>query len=147
VAQATTIKGGKVIVYLESRVSPGVYESPCGFTQRSFTLTKELNEFQIPDCDDPDAIDWVGRDAASLSMSVSGEGVAAYESFEDWLDAFHDTDPINVRIDIIFPAKTIRYTGAMHIANVEMAAPNGQRVTMNVEMQSDGQMVKTDTHP
>ena len=98
----------KCPVLLESRVSPGIYESPCGFTQRSFTLTKALNEFQLPDCDDPDAIDWLGRDAVSLSMSVAGEGVAAYESFEDWLDHLHDTDSINTKVEIEFPAKTIR---------------------------------------
>ena len=103
--------------------------------------------FNCPTATTLTAIDWLGRDAVSLSMSVAGEGVAAYESFEDWLDHWHDTDSINTKVEIEFPAKTIRYSGAMHIESIELVAQNAQRVTMNVSMQSDGEMVKTDTHP
>src|SRR5690349_24657772 len=124
-AQPVTIKGGKVRVLLDLAGS-GTYTSPCGFTNRSVTLSKALNEFSIPDCDDPDAIDWLGRDAISLSMSVSGEGVLAAESVEDWLDAFYSVDSVPAKVEIEFPAKTITFTGAMHIESVEIGANNGQ---------------------
>ena len=143
-AQPVTIKGGKVRVLLDLAGS-GTYASPCGFTNRSVTLSKALNEFSIPDCDDPDAIDWLGRDAVSLSMAVSGEGVLAAESVEDWLDAFHSVDSIPVKVEIEFPAKTITYTGAMHVETVEVGANNGQRATANISMQSDGIMTKAVT--
>jgi len=140
-AQPTTIKGGKVRVLLDL-AGGGAYASPCGFTSRSLTLSKALNEFSIPDCADPDAVDWLGRDAVSLSMSVSGEGVLASESVEDWLDAWHSVDSVPAKIEIEFPAKTITYTGAMHVESVEIGANNGQRATANISMQSDGAMVK-----
>ena len=136
-----TIKGGKVRVLLDLADS-GNYAAPCGFTQRSISFSKALNEFSIPDCDDPDKVDWLGRDAVSLSMSVSGEGLLAVESAEDWLDAWHSVESVAAKVEIEFPAKTITYTGRMHIENLEMGAPNGQRVTNNVSMQSDGEMVK-----
>lgn len=140
-AQPTTIKGGKVRVLLDL-ARTGVYTSPCGFTSRSLTLSKALNEFQIPDCDDPDAVDWLGRDAVSLSMGINGEGVLASESVEDWLDAFHSVDSVPAKVEIEFPAKTITYTGAMHVESMEIGANNGQRATSGISMQSDGAMTK-----
>lgn len=143
-AQPTTIKGGKVRVLLDL-AGGGTYTAPCGFTNRSLTLTKALNEFSIPDCDDPDAVDWLGRDASSLSMSVSGEGVLASESVEDWLDAWESVDSVPAKVEIEFPTKTITYTGAMHVETVEIGANNGQRATANISMQSDGIMTKVVT--
>lgn len=142
--QATTIKGGKVRVLLDL-TGGGTYAAPCGFSSRSITFNKGLEEVNIPDCDDPDAVDWVGRDATSLSMGVSGEGVLAVESGEDWLDAFESADSVAAKVEIEFPAKTITYTGRMHVESLELGAPNGRRVTNNVSMQSDGQMVRTST--
>lgn len=139
--QPVTIKGGKVRVLLDLAGS-GTYSTPCGFTNRSVTLSKALNEFSIPDCDDPDAIDWLGRDAVSLSMAVSGEGVLASESVESWLDAFYDVDSVAVKVEIEFPAKTITFTGSMHVESMEIGANNGQRATANISMQSDGIMTK-----
>ncbi|MDL2202022.1 phage tail tube protein [Brucella sp. RRSP16] len=142
-AQATTIKGGKVRVKIGNDASPIVYTAPCGFTQKSITLSKNLNEVSIPDCEDPDKVDWIGRDAASLSMSISGEGVLASESVETWLDAWESIDSVPVQVEIVFPAKTYTYTGKMHVENLEIGANNGERATNNVSLQSDGEMVRT----
>jgi len=144
-AQATTIKGGKIKVLIGNSATPIVYTSPCGFTQRSITLNKGLEEANIPDCEDPDKVDWVGRDATSLSMSVSGEGVLASESVETWLDAFESIDSVPVKVEWEFPAKTITWTGFMHIESMEVGANNGQRATNNVSLQSDGEMVRVNT--
>lgn len=143
-AQPVTIKGGKVAVRLGSG-SPVTYAAPCGFTSKSITLTKSLEEVNIPDCDDPDSVDWIGRDATSLSMSVSGEGVLASESVEDWLDAWEDVESVPVQVEWEFPSKTITWEGNMHVETLETTAPNGTRVTITVSMQSDGEMVRVVT--
>lgn len=144
-AQAVTIKSGMVRVLLGSGSSPIVYSALCGFTQRSITLSKNLEEVNIPDCDDPDKIDWIGRDATSLSMSISGEGVLAEQSVEEWTDAFESVDSTPVKVEIEFPTKTLTWTGYMHIESMEMGAANGGRATNNISMQSDGQMVRVVT--
>ena len=144
-APPVTTKGGKVRVMLGSGSGPVVYAAPCGFTSKSVTFNKGLEETTIPDCDDPDAIDWVGRDAISLSIDVSGEGVLASESSETWLDAWENEESVPAKLEIEFPAKTITYTGFMHVATLELGAPNGRRVTNNVSMQSDGKMVRAVT--
>lgn len=141
-AQPVRIKGGKVRVLLSTADSPNDYTAPCGFTSRSITFNKGLNEYALPDCDDPDAVNWQGRDATSLSISVSGEGVLASASVETWFDAWDDVESTGVKIEMEFPSKTITWTGFMHVENITSDAPNGQTVTMNVSLQSDGEMVR-----
>lgn len=141
-AQPTTIKGGKVRVLLDPSGS-GTYAAPCGFSSKTVTLTKALEDVALPDCDDPDAVPWLGRDATSLAMSIAGEGVLAAESQQTWLDAFHSTDSVPAKVEIEFPATTITYTGNLHVSQAELGAPNGRRVTANISMESDGEMVRT----
>lgn len=144
-AQATTIRGGKVRILLGEGTSPIVYTAPCGFTNRSVTFTKGLEEVNVPDCDDPDKVDWIGRDATSLSISVSGEGVLAFESTDTWDEAWQSLDSVPSRIEIEWPAKTVVWTGNFHIESMELGATNGTRATLNVSMQSDGAFVRTET--
>lgn len=143
-AQATTIRGGKIRVLLETE-TPGVYGAPCGFTSRSITFTKNLEEVVVPDCDDPDKVDWVGRDAVSLSISISGEGVLAAESVDVWDTAWQSVESVNAKIEYEFPDKTITWTGKVHVENLEDTGNNGQRATRNVSLQSDGEMTRTTT--
>ncbi|MGX0963159.1 hypothetical protein AB7M63_003608 [Bradyrhizobium japonicum] len=141
-AKPTTARFGKFRVFLGDGGSPIVYTAPCGFTSKSLTLTKNLSEVNLPDCDDPDAVAWVGRDATSLSAAISGEGVLAAESVEAWLAAWESVDSIPVKVEVEFPAKTITWTGLMHVAVFTASAQQGGRATANVDMQSDGELTR-----
>lgn len=140
--EPTTIKGGKVRVMLGGTALPTVYTAPCGLSQRSVTLNKGLEEVDLPNCADPDAVSWTGRDATSVSMSISGEGVLSAESVDAYLDAFDRSDSVPVRVEWEFPAKTIVWTGKMHIESLEVGATNKQRASITISMQSDGEMVR-----
>lgn len=144
-AKPTTLRGGKVRVLLGNDASPIVYAAPCGFTSKSITLSKGLEDVPMPDCDNPDKVDWPGRDAVSLSMAINGEGLMAQESVETWLDAWESVESVPAKIEWEFPAKTITWTGSVHVETVEASAPNGRRVTSNISMQSDGEMVRVVT--
>lgn len=146
-ADATTIKGGKVRILLGT---PGVlpedpidYAALCGFRSRSVTLNKALEDSPGVSCDNPDKIKWLLRDAVSLSMSVNGEGLLAAESVKDWIKAWKSEDSVPAKIEIDLPGETITFTGNLHIENVEIGAENGRRVTLNVSAQSDGEMADT----
>ncbi|MBJ6986943.1 phage tail tube protein [Devosia sp. MC521] len=143
-AKPVTTKGGLLRIMLGSGSETIVYAAPCGLTSKSLTMTKGLEEFQVPDCDNPLLADWVGRDATSLSMSVSGEGVLAQAAVDTWLSAWESPDPVPVKIEMEFPTTTWTWTGAMHVETVEVGAPNNTgRVTGNFSLQSDGEMVRT----
>lgn len=142
-AKPTTTRGGKIRVMLGDGSSPLTYAAPCGLSQRSITLSKGLNEVQIPDCDNPDEVTWTGRDASSLSISISGEGVLASESIVTWVEAWEDVESVDVRVEVEFPVTTYIWTGKMHVETLEIGANNGERATISVSMQSDGEMVRT----
>jgi len=144
-APPVTARFGKFRVLLGDDATPTVFSAPCGFTSKSLTFTKDLTDVNIPDCADPDKVAWVGRDASSLSAAINGEGVAAAESAETWLDAFENVESVPVKVELEFPAKTVTWTGAMHISQLEIGAELGGRVTLNVQMQSDGELVRTVT--
>lgn len=144
-AEPTTIRGGMVRVLLGNAATPIVYAAPCGFNQRSVTINKGLEEVSIPDCDNPDEVNWLGRDATSLSMSISGEGLLAEESVETWLDAAEDVESVPLKVEWEFPTKTITWTGKAHVEAFEAGAQDGRRVTGNVSLQSDGKMTRVVT--
>ena len=120
-AAPTTARFGKFKILLGDGADPENYTAPCGFTSKSMQLTKNLTEVNLPDCDDPDAVAWVGRDAQSLSAQVSGEGVLNSESVDKWLAAFESVESIGVKVIIEFPAKTITWTGKMQNLHLDPA--------------------------
>ncbi|MNL64852.1 Phage major tail protein 2 [compost metagenome] len=81
----------------------------------------------------------------SISASVSGEGVLAASAVETWLDGYESTESVAIKIEIEFSTGTVTWTGNMHVESLEIGAEQGGRVTLNVSMQSDGELVRTDT--
>lgn len=142
-AKPKTVRFGKFVVMLGTFVASPVYSAPCGFTSKSLALSKDLTDILLPDCDEPDAASWVGRDVASMSAAVTGEGVLAEESVKKWLEAYESIEPVPVKIVLTLSTETITWTGAMHIANLTIDGENGGRCNLNVDMQSDGELVKT----
>lgn len=140
--QATTIKFGKMIVKLgDGSSSPEVFTAPCGLTTHALNRSKTLNETNVPDCDDPDAITWVGREVQSLSWGISGNGVLAQESIAAWEDFLRSTDSRNVEVTIIFPLATYTYRGAAHLETFNISAELGQKVQVEVSLQGDGELI------
>lgn len=142
-AQPKTIRFGKFAVMLGTFVPSPVYSAPCGFNSKSLTLTKELNDINIPDCDDPDLAAWVGREIASMSASVTGEGVVAEEALPVWLEAYKSSEPVPVKIVMTGSAIVYTWTGKMHVASLAFEAALGERVNLTVDLQSDGELVQT----
>lgn len=118
-----------------------IYGAPCGFTTKGLTLSKNLQELDIPDCDDPDAPFWLARDVQNLSASISGDGVAAAESVPDWNQAFMSTDSVPMLVEVEFSTGTKSFEGLFHIDSLTFGAESGGRVTLAVTAQSDGQIL------
>ena len=137
-AQPTTAKPGKMRILLGDGAVPEVFTAPCGMTTKGLTIAKNLAEVSIPDCDDPDAPFWMARDVESQTASISGEGVLAAESEDEWNAAAFSADAVNVKVEIEFTTGTRTYTGAFHIDSFAISAQQGQRVSANISMQSDG---------
>ena len=140
-AQPTTAKFGKMLVMLGEGSGTITYTAPCGLTTKSLTISKNLQEVNIPDCDDPDAVAWIGRDAQSLSAQISGDGVAAAESVPDWNAAALSIESVPMKVEIEFTTGTKSFTGLWQIDNLTFGAEQGGRVTLSFNAQSDGEIV------
>jgi hypothetical protein len=135
-APATTVKA---VNHNETGV-PITYAAPCGLTTKNFALTKNLTELDIPDCDDPDAPSWIGRDVQNLSATISGDGVAAAESVPDWNAAAISTVSVPMKVEIEFTTGMKTFTGYFIVDNLTFGAESGGRVTLSINAQSDGEI-------
>lgn len=140
-AKPTTFPASKLYISLGNGATPTeVFTAPCGLTTRGITLTKNTNDVNVPDCDDPDAPSWVERDVESLSGEASGSGVLAAEALPTWQDAFNSTASRNVRIGISAPAVDNGgyYAGKAHLTSFAVTGELGNKVQVAVTITSDG---------
>ncbi|NNM75058.1 phage tail tube protein [Enterovirga aerilata] len=144
-AQATTRSFAGYKILLEDATSPATYVAPCGFTERSVRFTKEVNDVNVPSCDDEDAASWVERDIVSKSVTVSGNGVMSLEAEPRWLAVWQSDLPFNVRIEKSgnLAAGGGYWLGKFHLTSMEEGAVKGNRVTKSIEMVSTGAVVWT----
>jgi hypothetical protein len=142
--QPTVAKYGKMLIELGDDADPPVYAAPCGFTSKGVTISKNMQEINIPDCTDPDAPTWVGRTVQSQTATITGNGVAAAESVPDWDDAAMSTDSVPMRVTIDFEGVGTKVIeGNFHIDSEEFAAESGGYVTLAINAVSDGAVTAT----
>lgn len=142
-AAPVTAKFGKMLVKLGDGADPEVFAAPCGLTSKSITFSKNLTEVDLPDCDDPDAETWLGRDVQNLSASISGDGILPAGAVETYWNAFKSPESINVEISIEYSTGTMLWEGAMHLESFEPNAEKGGRVQASISLQSDGELTGT----
>ena len=145
-AKPNTLTFGKFKIYVEDPANPGSFIAPCGFTDKSLTLTAATAEEEIPDCDNPDAPAWVGRNIKSLSATVAGQGVFAGEAHATWRNYWLGGASFNVRV--VFDATGVNgggyWQGAACLTSLANAVQLGQKVSANVSLDSDGEWKWTD---
>lgn len=136
-AQATTYTFSQFLVKVGDGASPEVFTDPCGLTTRGFTRSANMNDTNVPDCADPDAPSWLGRDVVSYHGAIAGSGVVAKESFQTWEDWWNDGATRNVRIELGNP---VEYAWIMpaKLSDFAVTSERGKRVDMTVSIVSDG---------
>lgn len=140
-AKPTTAKFGSFFVRLSDGGSPAQFVAPCGFTSKGLTRSKTFGEVNVPDCDDPDAPAWIERDVQSMTASISGEGVLAREAVPVWEAAMASNSSIAAEVEIVWPnGSSDIWTGNFHVESFEVTATLGERVSVSVSMQSDGEI-------
>lgn len=142
-AKPTTYRGAHVGIYLEDTSNPGAFLEPCGLSQRGISFTKNLNEVNVPDCDDPDLPSWVERETASLSMSANGSGILAAQAVDGWDEAWRSTGSINARVYVGKPDNTTNgryWAGKVHVESFEVTGNIGEKAQVSLSIVSDGEI-------
>jgi hypothetical protein len=139
-AQATTYPFSKFLVKIGDGGSPEVFTDPCGLTSKGLTRTANLNDTNVPDCADPDAPSWLGRDVVSYQGAIAGSGVVAQESYDTWEDWWNAGETRNVQIELGTPAE-FKWTMLAKLQELSITAERGQKVQLAVNIVSDGAVV------
>jgi predicted secreted protein len=140
-AQAQTNKFSEFLVLLSDGGSPEQFADPCGLTSRGFQRTANMNDTNIPDCDDPDAPTWLGRDVISYQAAISGAGVVAAQSKDTWEEWWESGEAKKCRIELGATA----WEGMFRLSELNITGERGQRVNMNVALVSDGVVSRVST--
>lgn len=134
----TTTTFGGFVVQLGDGGSPETFAAPCGFTSKAFNQTSNTQETSVPDCDDPDAPAYIERGVDTQSAEITGTGVMAQGAFDTWENWRASGLSKNCRI---YPMGLSNgyYQGAFVLTQFNNAVQRGQKVNIDVQMQSDGQ--------
>ena len=145
-AQAKVSNFSKWLILLGDGAGPEVFSAPCGLTSRGLDLSASSNDVTVPDCDDEDAAAWTARVIDALSGTISGSGVMDRDSHETWRDWFLSAEAKNVRMSLDETGANGGgyYAGAFILTKLTITGERGNKVLLEVEMQSDGAITWTD---
>ena len=145
-AQPITANASKMQIKIGDGATPTeVFDYPCGMTTKALNFTKNTNETNVPDCDDPDAPSWIQRGVLSLSADISENGILSMADLSVWQDFFESTNSRNVQVWIDVPAAEHggHWDGKFHLTGFNITAEQGNKVNAAVTMVSDGEIVWT----
>lgn len=143
-AKPKTLPYSKFIISVGDGAAPTeAFTAPCGLTAKGFDITGQANDTLVPDCDTPDAPAWLERAMRSLSGKITGSGVLAVESFDIWRDWALSGLPRNCRVELIGDVTDPLgyFAGSFLLTAFALKANHGDKVTVDVTMDSDGQII------
>lgn len=143
-AKPITAASSKMIVKIGNGATPTeVFAAPCGMTTKGLNFTKNTNEVNVPDCDDPDAAAWIERSVVSMSAEISESGILAMEALSIWQDYLDSTLSRNVQVilDLTTAEHGGQWEGKFLLTGFNVTAEQGNKVQAEVTMQSDGPVV------
>ncbi len=83
-ASAITVKFGEQALLIGDGADPEVFSAPCGITSLTKSTSTNTSDVDIPDCDDPDVVVWLGIDEVSKRMTLTFSGTIAQQSLALW---------------------------------------------------------------
>lgn len=142
-AAPNTTRGVKLVLKIGDGADPEVFTARCTINgDRSVAYDATMRDETIPDCDNPDAVAWVGREKESLSVTFSGSGMLHKQDhaiFRNWW-ASEETKNCEIVIDDDTPANVITETGAFHLTTFNVTGSRGVKMTADITIVSDGEV-------
>lgn len=144
--QPTTMRGSHLLIMLGDGNSPEQFAAPCGLTTKGIDFAAAVNEFNVPDCDDPDAPMWTDRVVSALSAGVTGSGTLAMESLDDWRDWFLSGAVQNVQVSLDESAAVNGgyFSMSAVLSGFKLSGVVGELTQIEVTIASNGEVIWTD---
>jgi predicted secreted protein len=147
--RAVTAKYEELVLEVEFTASSGTYTAVCGLTDVTINRTSNVDETEIPDCDDESLPLAIERAVRSQSVSVSASGVWALSSHEAMMDWWYSGATKVARVRNVKAANdgtsgdTTHETGPALLTTLNNSRTKGQKVTAEIEIQFDGVPTRT----
>jgi predicted secreted protein len=139
-------RGVKLLLKVESQDSPNQYAAFCTINAaRGITFTSATNEFNIPDCTDPDLIGWLAREKVSLSVAVTGAGILNTPDVQDFFDWWSSSESRNCQIvvDVVSADGGVIFAGLFHLTEFAITGDRGAKMEATLTLASDGAVTST----
>ncbi|MFC6487366.1 phage tail tube protein [Nitratireductor sp. GCM10026969] len=89
-----SIRFGSQQLLIENPPDSGIFGAPCGITTLGKSMTANTSDVDLPPCDDPDAVTWLGIDPVSKRLTLTFSGTLAQETLPIW-DAWSMSEGID----------------------------------------------------
>lgn len=139
-AAPTTLRGTKLLVKLGNGATPEVFTAPCALATKAFNRSSSTNEFNVADCDDPDAPVWTERVKGAITAGVSGSGTLAKESLDMYEAFFEEVDPRNIQITIDYAVGPRTYQGKFVMTTLNITGEQDGLIQVEIEFASSGEV-------
>lgn len=146
-AQAKTVRGTKILVKIGDGGSPETFTHNCSVNgARSFQLSAQSNDVNVPDCDDPDLMAWIEREKVSLGATVQGAGICNTPDVEFFFNYAKSPDPKNCRIvvDVAGSDGGGYFAGEFHCTDFQVDGDRGSKANVSITLASTGAITWTD---
>lgn len=139
-AKTITHSWTKLSFWLGDGASPEDFTSAvCGMTTKSFSLSADTANVNVPDCDNPDLPSWVERVVRSLSAGFNGSGLMAEQNVSDYREWMESGEARNGLVVLDIGAEKGYYEGSWVLTNIEFGASDGNgKISFSAQIQSNG---------
>lgn len=137
-------KGTKFRLLMGDGQSPESFVALCGLTTKGINFQTNTNEQFIPDCDNPDDPAWRDITKSGRFASLSGSGILDMTgAFPRYQAAYASADPVNMRVYFNLTAAEGGgyWEGAFMLTTFNVQGPDGDNVTAEIALESDGEVV------
>jgi hypothetical protein len=137
----------RFLILLGDGAEPEEFAFPCGARTRNFTITNNMDEQVVMDCDAPlDTLASIVRSPISQDVSMSIAGIVSIEAWPMWRAFSMSTLPRNVRIALDEPLARGggHFTLPAFLQSMEFGGETTSTATFTANLVGAGQLVWVD---
>lgn len=141
VAPVKSARGVKLVLKVGDGASPEQFVQMCSINaERGITFSSTLNEEEIVDCEDPDALAWIVREKTGLSMSFRGAGMLNTPDVPDFFEWYQSEESRNALIILDVPADDggVIWSARLHLGEFSITGNRGGKAQFDGSFSSDG---------
>lgn len=137
--------GLKLLLKKGDGASPEQFTAFCSITAKSLSFEGQENTFDIPDCDDPEALAWMEAEMQSKRVTVQGSGTLNTPDFDEFYEWWDSGEPANCQlvIDVSAANGGRILSGAFLLPRFELTGNRGEKMNVSINLGSTGPLTKT----